>query len=261
MNCVQMSPEGTEITDDAVLGGRLRLLQPRRGHRIGHDAILLAAAAQARPGEHAVELGAGVGAAGLALAARSPDVRVTLLDLDAGLVALARDNIERNGLANRVAAVALDVAGPAASFAGAGLMPGCADRVLMNPPFHDARRTSASPDPARRTAHLASEASLAAWIGAGQRLLHAGGVMTLIYRADALGHVLAALAHGFGGVEVLPVHPKPGAPAIRVLVQAVLGSRAPLALWPGLVLNDANGRPDPFADRLLRGMAILTFER
>ena len=57
-----------ETSDDAVLGGRLRLRQPLRGHRVGHDAILLAAATAAQAGEHAVDLGAGVGAAGLALA-------------------------------------------------------------------------------------------------------------------------------------------------------------------------------------------------
>src|SRR3954467_1857941 len=84
MSCDRMSPQELpdtvgDVTDDAVLGGRLRLLQPRRGHRFGHDAILLAAATQARAGEHAVEFGAGVGAAGLALAARCPDVRVTLI--------------------------------------------------------------------------------------------------------------------------------------------------------------------------------------
>ena len=36
-----------QFTDDAVLGGRLILRQPRTGHRVGHDAILLAAATEA----------------------------------------------------------------------------------------------------------------------------------------------------------------------------------------------------------------------
>jgi hypothetical protein len=59
------------LTDDAVLGGRLKLYQPARGHRVGHDAILLAASTAAAAGDVAVDLGAGVGAAGLALASRS----------------------------------------------------------------------------------------------------------------------------------------------------------------------------------------------
>src|SRR3954463_13088702 len=96
-----------DVTEDAVLGGRLTLRQPRRGHRVGHDAILLAAATEARAGEHAVELGAGVGAAGLALAQRTPGLKVTLVEIDATLAALAHENAARNGLAERVRVAAL----------------------------------------------------------------------------------------------------------------------------------------------------------
>src|SRR6516164_10768778 len=102
-------PAEADLSDDAVLGGRLRLRQPRRGHRFGHDAILLAAAVAARAGERAVELGAGVGAAGLALARRVEAVEVTLVEIDPALTALAAENAERNGLAGRVRAVSLDV--------------------------------------------------------------------------------------------------------------------------------------------------------
>ncbi len=131
-----MSPERGEVTEDAVLGGKLVLRQPVRGHRFGHDSILLAAAVPARAGEQAIDLGAGVGAAGLALARRIDGVAVTLVELDPALAALARENAERNGLAARVRAVCLDVAAPAAAFAAAGLAPGSADHVLMNPPFN-----------------------------------------------------------------------------------------------------------------------------
>src|SRR5436305_9076980 len=89
-----------DTTEDAVLGGRLILRQPRRGHRVGHDAILLAAATEALAGEHAVEFGAGVGAAGLALARRIDGVSATLVEIDPALAALARDNAVRNGLAD-----------------------------------------------------------------------------------------------------------------------------------------------------------------
>ena len=112
-----------ETTEDAVLGGRLILRQPRRGHRVGHDAILLAAATDARPGEHAVELGAGVGAAGLALAQRVAGVTVTLVEIDPALAALARDNAARNGLGDRVQVAVLDVAAAEREFAAAGIAP------------------------------------------------------------------------------------------------------------------------------------------
>src|SRR5437660_2128781 len=144
-----------ETTLDAVLGGRLTLRQPKRGHRIGHDAILLAAATEAKPGEHAVELGAGVGAAGLALAQRVPGLKVTLVEIDPALVALAQENAARNGLAERVHAMALDVAAPEREFAKAGIERRTAAHVLMNPPFNDPKRHNVSPDPQRRRSHPA----------------------------------------------------------------------------------------------------------
>ncbi len=248
---------GRDITDDAVLGGRLRLQQPKRGHRVGHDAILLAAACPARAGERVVDLGAGVGAAGLALAARADDVIVTLVEIDAGLAALAAANAERNGLAARVRVAALDVAAPARAFAAAGLAPESVARVLANPPFNDPVRQRASPDRRRRLAHVGPRGTLAAWIKTAARLLRPRGTVTLIWRADGLADVLDVLAAGFGAVTVLPVHPKPGEPAIRILVRATKGSRAPLAVLPGLVLNDRSGGPTQEAESVLRGGAVL----
>ncbi len=167
---------GAETTRDAVLGGRLALRQPRRGHRVGHDAILLAAATRARPGERAVDLFAGVGAAGLALALRVPGLDVTLVEIDPALVTLARDNIARNDLSDRARAVVLDVDAPAREFAAAAIPAACADCVLMNPPFNDPLRQRVSPQAGRRLAHAASDAQLSAWGGVAARLLKPNGV-------------------------------------------------------------------------------------
>jgi tRNA1(Val) A37 N6-methylase TrmN6 len=246
-----------KTTDDAVLGGRLRIVQKKRGHRVGHDAILLAAATAARPGDRVVEFGAGVGGAGLALAVRCPDVDVTLIELDAELSAIATENVIRNGLGSRVRVVTLDVTSPADELSAHGIMLGFADRVLMNPPFNDPARQNVSPDPDRRAAHVAGEGSLAQWIGAAERILHSAGGLTLIWRADGLADVLAALDVGFGEITVLPVHGRAGAPAIRVLVNASKGSRTPLRLLPGLNLNDDAGRPTEAAEAVLRDAKAL----
>jgi tRNA1(Val) A37 N6-methylase TrmN6 len=239
------------ITEDAVLGGRLRLRQPRRGHRVGHDAILLAAATPAAAGETAVDLGAGVGAAGLALAARVPGLAVALVEIDPALAALAADNVRHNGLADRVRAVALDVAGPSRTFADAGLTPGSAARVLMNPPFNDSA-LKASPDPGRRRAHAATPELIAAFLACGARLLAPGGTLSVIYRADGLATLLAALPAGLGSIRLLPVHPRAGDAAIRMLLRAEKGGRAPLRLEPPLVLADDTGRPAAAAEAVLR---------
>lgn len=241
-----------EFTEDAVLGGRLVVRQPRTGHRIGHDAILLAAATETRGATHAVELGAGVGAAGLALAQRVAGLSVTLVEIEPSLASLAEHNAARNGLGARVRISVLDVTAADSAFTNEGLQGGSAGCVLMNPPFNDPARQKASPDPQRRLAHEVSGDTLGKWLQRAAWLLTPSGALTLIWRADGLGDVLAALGSGFGGIAVRPIYPRPDAAAIRILVRAIKGSRAPLALAPGLTLNDANARPTLEAEAILR---------
>src|SRR4051794_10032833 len=245
-------PRSAVLTNDAVLGGRLQLTQPASGHRFGHDAILLAAACPARAGEQVVDLGAGVGAAGLALAARVDGCLVTLVEIDPTLAALAAENAQRNGLAARVRAVVLDSTAPARAFAAVGLQQESVARVLMNPPFNDPVRQRTSPNRSRRLAHAATVATPAAWVRAAARLLRPRGTLTLIWRADGIAEVLAALAPLLGGVMLLPIHPKPDAPAIRILVRATKGSGAPLELLPSLVLADSSGNATVEAEGVLR---------
>jgi tRNA1(Val) A37 N6-methylase TrmN6 len=251
-----MGAAADPTSEDALLGGKLTLRQPLRGHRFGHDAVLLAAATPAKKGEHAIELGAGVGAAGLALACRVDGLAVTLVELDPSLAALARENAARNALAERVRVVCLDVAASVAQFADAGLAPDSADHVLMNPPFNAPHNPS--PDQARRLARAASPGTIARWIDTAARLLRPQGALTLIWRADGLADVLSALASGFGAITIMPVYPKPGAAAIRVLVSAAKTSNAPLLLLPGLVLAEGDKKPSAQAEAILRdGTALV----
>lgn len=255
MNCARM-PEAPEITDDAALGGRLHLFQPKRGHRFGHDAILLAAAVPAQAGDHIVDLGAGVGTAGLAVLARVPGTQGTLVEIDAALAALARENIERNGFAERASVVTLDVEASAGAFATAGLPTQSADHVLMNPPFNNAT-LQASPDPARRRAHAAGERLLTTWLSAAARLVRPGGSVTVIWRAQDLPALLAEMTERFGGIATLPVHGTAGQPAIRVIVQGLSASVAPSFVLPGLALNNSDGTPAVEAEAVLRwGQAL-----
>jgi tRNA1(Val) A37 N6-methylase TrmN6 len=253
----QSGPIPPDVTDDTVLGGRLRLLQPKRGHRFGHDAILLAAATRARSGERIVDLGAGVGTAGLAVAARVPGALVKLVEISAGLATLAALNAARNQLVDRVNAVALDVGASAADFAAAGLSPASCDAVLMNPPFNDPARHKPSPDRRRRGAHDLAPAALVTWIDAAARLLRRGGALTIIFRADGLIDLLGALTASFGAITVLPVHGKPSGNAVRVIVGALKGSGAPLVILPGLVLATEDGKPTDAAEAVLRQGADL----
>src|SRR6202035_3505914 len=181
MSCGLMSERVSDVTEDAFLGGKLRLRQPKSGHRAGHDAILLAAATPACSGDRVVDLGAGVGAAGLALARRVAGLKLVLVEIDAALADLARGNAAANAISADV--IVLDVTSDAAAFAAAGLAPDSVDVVLMNPPFNDPARHRASPDQARVSAHVASAATLESWIGASRRRLETRGTPSPIWRA------------------------------------------------------------------------------
>ncbi len=254
-NCGRMSETIPEYTEDAFLGGQLHLRQPRSGHRAGHDAMLLAAASRAYQGERVVEFGAGVGAAGLAVAKRVGGIDLTLVEIDSNLAVLARHNAVANGIAARV--VVLDVTAPAQDFSAAGLAPDNADLVLMNPPFNNAARHRASPDLARASAHVAAPGALEQWTAAARRILRPGGILTLIWRADGLADALAALTRGFGSLVIVPVHGDARKPAIRVLVRAVKGGKAPTQILSALMLNDEKGRPDPQTSAILAGQGRL----
>jgi tRNA1(Val) A37 N6-methylase TrmN6 len=244
-----------ETTEDAFLGGQLRLRQPKTGHRAGHDAMLLAAATAARSGDRVVDFGAGVGAAGLALAKRVPAIELRLVELDPELAELARGNAASNAIAADV--VALDVTSAPEKFAAAGLSPDSADVVLMNPPFNDPVRHRVSPDKARAAAHVARPATLADWVHAARRVLKSQGALTLIWRADGLSEVLAALERGFGSLVILPIHGDASAPAIRVLVRATKGGKAPTRLLGGLMLNDESAVPKKQVQDILSGKRVL----
>ena len=246
---VNAMPEtASDVTDNAILNGRLRLLQPRRGHRFGHDAILLAAAVPARPHQRVAEFGAGVGAASLALLSRVNDTDATLIEIDAHLCTLARENIARNGFSDRARAVALNIT--ATSLSAAGIEAGF-DHVFMNPPFNNTT-LQPSPHSARRTAHAGDIELLRNWVKRADEILCDSGTVTVIWRADGLADVLDVLRPGFGAITLIPIYPAPDRPAIRIIVTGRKDDRTPMRVLPPLTLNDRQQRPTDEAESILR---------
>jgi tRNA1(Val) A37 N6-methylase TrmN6 len=229
-----------QTSTSAFLGGRLKLEQPVRGHRCGSDAVLLAAAAPAGFCGLAIDAGAGVGAAGLALAVTRSGARVVLLENDPFAAALARANVTQNGLAERCSVAEADLLSPA-SRRGAGLQEERAKLVITNPPFLDPGKARLSPELRKRAAHAmpaTGPLALAAWISACLALVAPGGLLILIHRPDALPHILQCMVSRAGAVTILPIYPREGSKAIRILVRGQKGSRAPLAIAPPFVLHD-----------------------
>jgi tRNA1(Val) A37 N6-methylase TrmN6 len=234
-----------------LFAARIRLRQPATGHRVGTDAALLAAAAPVEGVAYAVDLGAGVGAVGLAYAAANPAAHVRLVELDGEAARLARLNVEENGLADRVVVDERDALRPPRSVPPV-------DLVMTNPPW--LRSGAAHTSPGRSLAHVMPQGGLGAWIKAALGLLAPRGRLVLIHRADALPDVLAEVRGRFGGVAVVPVLPREGDAAIRVLVLARKGSRGPFRLLAPLVLHGPGGAFTPRAEALHRGEARLSWD-
>jgi tRNA1(Val) A37 N6-methylase TrmN6 len=248
-----------QTTRDAFLGGAIHLLQPKSGYRAGLDAVLLAAACPAdrAASDTTLDCGAGVGTVGLCVAVRVPAVRVTLVERDSDLAALARQNVIANGLADRVDVVCADLTDRLARTPDLAARAATFDHVLANPPYYATAKGTLADDPARAAAHAMPEGHLEAWARFMAAMAAPHGTMTMVHRADALGEILSVLESRFGALKIRAIHARDGEPATRVLVHGTKGSRAPLQLMPPLVLYDQAGRTQPDVEAILRGGAAL----
>lgn len=250
MTVASFVPQGGDIVENALLGGRVRLRQPAKGYRAGMDAALLAAAAGAQAGERVIEAGCGAGAVLMQIAARTPGATLAGLERDPAMATLARDNAALNGAEATI--VEGDVA---AGFRALGLAP--FDCAVSNPPFFDDPGALRPPSPGKRAAWMADD-GLAAWTRFLLKAVREGGRIVVIHRADRLADLLALLGETAGSFSVRPVHPHADEPAKRVLVQAIKTGKAPLRLLPPLVLHDrSGGKHTVEAEAILRGEAGL----
>jgi tRNA1(Val) A37 N6-methylase TrmN6 len=242
-----------DLTQDRLLGGRVSLSQPARGYRVAIDPVLLAAAVPARAGERVLDAGAGTGAAALCLAVRVAGCEVVGIELQRALQQIAALNVVQNELGGRVEVLAGDLAQPPPRFARESF-----DHVMTNPPHLAAAAASAPPLAEQAIAHVEGAVPLDDWLRTCLHMLRPGGTLTLIHRAERLGDILASLGGSLGELVVFPLWPgKPHKPARRVLMRGRKGSRAPLALMPGLILHE-EGTLSAAAQAVLRhGEALL----
>lgn len=236
------------LTENALLGGRIRVLQPARGYRVAVDAVLLAAAVDARPGERVLDLGAGVGSVGLCLAARVPGCSVTGVELQPGLAALAERNAVLNGCSDRVATWVHDLAAP--------LPPWPAfDHVATNPPYLDPAVADPSPLRSKALATVESSAGLGRWLTVATGALKPAGTLWLVHRADRLEEIVAHLvARGWGDVAIKRLPPAP-----RVLVRARRAGSPLRREAAPLLLHRPEGGYTEEAESVLRHAAALAF--
>jgi tRNA1(Val) A37 N6-methylase TrmN6 len=235
-----MSPADMPMTEDTLMGGRVKLRQPKEGFRAAIDPVLLAASVPATPRDQVLEIGTGTGAAALCLARRVKGVRVTGLELQRDLVRIAGENAALNGLEAEVAIVFGDLLNPPPRLA-----PGGFDHVMANPPFLEAGTP-------RRAAVGEGAADLTAWIRFALSMVRPKGTITFIHRADRIDGLLTELHGKAGEIVVYPLWPGIGKPAKRVLVRARRDIATPSRIAPGLVLHAADGKFTAEAEAVLR---------
>ena len=245
-------------TIDRLLGGQIEIEQPQKGwHRAGLDALFLAAMVPLHAKGLVVDLGAGVGTAGMAAAARVAGIDVLLVEREPVALALAEANLLRPanaGFAARCRVVAADIADPMKTREAAGLGRETAAHVLMNPPYFAPRTVRSSPTPARAEAHVLEAGGLEDWARTAVSILEPRGRLTLIFKGDGLQDVLAALSDRIGEIAIFPLFPREGQAAHRLIVSGVKGSRAAPRILPGMVLHPHDsGRYRPEAEAVLRG--------
>ena len=246
-------------TIDAFHRGAFHLVQPKgRGHRSGMDAMLLAAlVADDRP-VRVADLGAGAGAAGLAVASRLANAQVVLFERSAEMADYARRSIllpENAHVAGRVSVIEADVTLTGKARNDAGLIDESFHHVIMNPPFNDAgdRRT---PDALKAEAHAMTDGLFEGWIRTAGAIMIPGGQLSLIARPQSIAEIIDACGRRFGGIEITSIHPRPGENAVRILVTAIKGSRARLSLRAALIMHEEESHKfSPLVDDFNNGRA------
>lgn len=225
-----------QITEDALLGGRVRLRQPAEGYRAAIDPVFLAAAVPAHDGQTVLDAGVGVGAAALCVASRVPGCRVVGIEVQPALATLARENVALNGLQGRIDVLTGSLAAPPPRLA-----PGSYHHVMTNPPFLGADQAMPPPHAGKAVAHVEGEVDLAQWMRFCLNMLRPKGTLTVVHRADRLDELLSALRGKAGEVAIFPLWPKAGRAAKRIILRARKGVAAPLEILPGMVLHEEDG--------------------
>jgi tRNA1(Val) A37 N6-methylase TrmN6 len=248
-------------TLDAFHRGNFFLVQPMaKGHRAGMDAMMLAAAVPESFAGRVADLGAGAGAAGMAVASRCPQAHVTLIERAPEMVDFARRTIahpSNSRIHGRVDVLEADVTLTGKARSAAGLADDTFQFALMNPPFN-APVDRASPDALRRAAHVMDDDLFERWLRTAAAIVRPRGGLAVIARPQSLPAILAAMKGRFGNAQIVPIQPRPAEPAIRIVVRAMRASRAPLSLMPPLNIHEAAGdRFSPRADAVNNGQASL----
>lgn len=229
-----------------VLNKRLKLLHSAVGFKTSMDSVLLGAACPVKTGEKILDMGCGVGGAGFSVMSRVDGVDLTGVEIQGEHAALAQQNAVINGFEERAEFMTSDIRdfNREKEF----------HHVICNPPYLEAGAHLRSPSEEKATAmgHDNAELNLKDWIDAAYLNLKSKGTFTIIYPADKCDKIILGMGKRFGAIDVIPLWPKAGVNAKRVIVRATKDRRSPMTLHAGLTLHESDGEYTQAANKILR---------
>lgn len=236
-------------TVDAIYGGRLKIIQGKRGYRFSIDSILLAAFARPKAGERVADLGTGGGVVALTIAKFFPVGEVVGIEIQGALAGRARRSVDLNQLAGRVEIYQGDLT-QIESFPRREKF----DLVLANPPFYSARDGRMNPAREKAVARHEIRASLADFLGAADFLLRNSGRLDIIYPAAKLSELVFQLRKKRLEIKRLrPVYSRKGESGVLILAEARKRAGVELEILPPLYLYRREGGYTAEAERMING--------
>lgn len=244
-----------EVIETTLLRGKVKLLQPKVGYHASLDAVFLAAAATVKDDWKVLDMGCGVGTAGLCIALRNKNISLTGIDIQPELVDIALQNANLNKINDISCFFNVDILDDKT------ILNNCFNSVIMNPPYQERGRHTASPIRNKALSHGedASGATLKDWIKYAHAKLRQGGSLTMVHRADRLDDIIMTLTQRrwFGSLFVLPLYSREGDDAKRVIIRARKERYAPLILKQGIIIHNKDGGYTKEARAVLEdGLAI-----
>jgi tRNA1Val (adenine37-N6)-methyltransferase len=224
-------------TLDAILGGRLRIIQKKSGYRFSIDALLLAQFVTLQEGEECIDLGTGSGVIALILACRRTRGRILGIDIQEEFVAMARRSVELNGLAGRIEIRRGDLRHPESLFA-----PTTFDVAVFNPPYRRLRSGRTNPDPGKALARHEIAGTAGDFLAAAVVALKPGGRAYAVYPARRMVEMVSRMRAARIEPKCLRiVHSRPCGRGELLLVEGVKGGREQLTVLPPLFIYGDGG--------------------
>lgn len=234
-----------------VLDKRLALCQPDDGLRTSIDAVMLGASCPAKDNQSVLDLGCGVGSAGLCVLTRVPSISLSGIDIQKDHIEIAEHNAKLNGLDAQFYCSDIRDDHEIGTF----------DHIICNPPYRDAGAYIRSPSAAKDTA-IGHDMRLQDWTDFAWHHIKGQGSLCIIHDAAYTDSLIRSLysekgKRRFGAVDIIPLYSKSSEAAKRVIVRGWKHRKSPSTLYAGIIIHEADGSYTKEAEDILRHAAPL----